>query len=102
MFDLLRARVARDDFVVSEHALQQMVARSISLQELIDAVATCELVEDYPEDPRGPSSLYLGFSRSSRPLHFQFTSPHRRILRVITVYEPDPGRWIDHRLRRQL
>jgi hypothetical protein len=36
------------------------------MKELEDALVGCDLIEDYPDDPRGASFLVLGFS-SGRP-----------------------------------
>jgi hypothetical protein len=69
---------------------------------VIDALAsTCELVEDYPDDPRGHSCLVLTFEAGARPLHvvLGFADPSHLV--VITVYEPDPKQWIDWRVRRK-
>jgi hypothetical protein len=69
---------------------------------VIDALAsTCELVEDYPDDPRGHSCLVLTFEAGARPLHVVLGVADPSHLVVITVYEPDPKQWIDWRVRRK-
>lgn len=98
--DEIRAKVGRDEFEYSRHALDQSILRHIRVDELREAICACELVEDYPEDKYGPSCLLLGFSRAGRPLHVQCSYPSRGLIKVITVYEPDPSRWIDFRIRR--
>jgi hypothetical protein len=96
----IRAKIARDEFEYSQHALDQSIVRRIGVDELREAIATCELVEDYPKDKYGPSCLVLGFTRAGRPVHVQCSYPSRDRIKVITVYEPDPSRWIDFRVRR--
>jgi len=60
-----------------------------------------EGVEDYPDDKYGPSCLILGFTRTGRPLHLQCSYPSRPLIKVITLYEPDPDLWVDFRIRKQ-
>ena len=49
-----------------------------------------EVIEDYPHDKYGPSCLVLGFTLSQRPLHIHCSYPMRPIIKIITLYEPDP------------
>lgn len=34
----------------------------ITTEELEEALKTCEIIEDYPDDPRGASCLILGLA----------------------------------------
>jgi hypothetical protein len=36
-----------------------------------------------------------------RALHVQVSCPSRPLLKIITLYEPDPGEWINLRIRRK-
>lgn len=56
-----------------------------------------EMIEDYPDDPRGPSCLILGFTARGQPLHIQCTYPPQ--IAIITAYEPDPQEWRQWRIR---
>jgi hypothetical protein len=98
--DDIYAKVARGEFEYSQHALDQSIIRDIRVEELREAISACELVEDYPDDKSGPSCLLLGFTRAGRPLHVQCSHPSRERIKIITLYEPDPSRWIDFRIRR--
>ncbi len=60
-----------------------------------------EIIEDYPDDKYGPSCLVLGFTVAGRPLHVQCSYPSRPLVKIITLYEPDSGLWIDFRERRR-
>jgi len=98
--DGIKAKFQRNEFEFSQHAVDQALLRHISVQELRDAVATAEVIEDYPTDKYGPSCLLLGFTAAARPIHTQVSYPSRPVIKVVTVYEPDPERWIDSRRRR--
>lgn len=94
-------KIALDQFEFSEHALNQSILRHISLQEVREAIATSELIEDYPNDKYGPSCLLFGFTQRRRPLHIQCSYPSRPLVKIITLYEPDPALWIDFKTRRR-
>jgi len=55
--------------IFSIHAHRQMDMRGITVREVFEALEAPELVEDYPDDPRGHNCLLLGRTRSGRPLH---------------------------------
>ena len=71
------------------------------VSEIHEAFATGEVIEDYPNDKYGPSCLVLGFTSERRPLHVQCSYPSRPLVKIITLYEPDPRLWIDYRKRRR-
>ncbi|MBM3127776.1 MAG: DUF4258 domain-containing protein [Chloroflexi bacterium] len=100
MIEQIRAKIQVGRFEFSKHAVDQTILRQISVQELREAVANGEIIEDYPEDKYGPSCLVLGFTRAGRPLHIQSSYPSRPLVKIVTLYEPDPAEWIDFRKRR--
>jgi hypothetical protein len=78
-----------------------MILRHIQIQEVHEAFANSQIIEDYPEDKYGPSCLLLGFTVGRRPIHIQCSYPSRPVMKIITLYEPDPSLWIDFRVRRK-
>lgn len=57
--------------------------------------------EDYPEDPRGHSSLLLGHGDEGRAIHV-VCGPKDEYLAIITAYLPDPTQWsADFKRRRE-
>jgi hypothetical protein len=55
----------------SRHAFRRVVERNISEQEIREAGAGAEVIENHPQDKYSPSALLLGFTRTGRALHFQ-------------------------------
>ena len=100
MIAKIRKKIASDQFEFSEHAVGQSIIRHIGVQELREAIANGEMIEDYPQDKYGPSCLILGFTPGGRPLHIQCSYPDRPLIKIITLYEPDPMRWEGFRVRR--
>ena len=83
------------------HAIRQMSRpqRMITQSEVGIVVTKGELIEDYPNDPRGHSCLMLGFGEASRPVHV-VCSPKDEYLAIITAYLPDPAQWSEDFKRR--
>jgi hypothetical protein len=96
----IRKRVAQGQFEFSQHAVDQSIIRRISVQEIRDAIAVGEVIEVYPEDKYGPSSLIFGKTDAGRPIHVQCSDPSRPVVKIVTMYEPDPALWADFKVRR--
>jgi len=87
-------KAARKRILFLPHALERMNSpdRMISREEVRMVIFYGELVEDYPDDPRGHSCLLLGFGESRRPIHV-VCAPKSEYLAIITAYLPDPDSW---------
>lgn len=96
----IRRQLTSGEFEFSHHAFRRAVERNISEQEIREAGTAAELIEDYPDDKYAPSALLLGFSAAGRALHFQVSFDDTVSTKIITIYEPDPNEWIEHRKRR--
>jgi len=96
----IQNELATGQFEFSRHAFRRVVERNISEQEIREAGAQAEVIEDYPGDKYSPSGLLLGFTRAGRALHFQVSFAVSDTTKIITIYEPDPTEWIENRKRR--
>lgn len=65
MIEQIRAKIQAGQFEFSKHAVDQSILRQISVQELREAIANGEIIEDYPEDKYGPSGARLEGTHSS-------------------------------------
>ena len=88
---------------MSSHAQRERLADDLDVVEIEQALLNGEILEQYPDDPRGASCLVLGFS-AARPIHVVLgwavrPQPARPTLRAITVYVPEPPKWSDARTR---
>jgi len=100
LLDEIRQKIETDQFEFSKHAADQTIIRRISFPEVREILANAEVIEDYPEHKYGPSCLIFCRTMAARPLHIQCSYPSRPLIKVITLYEPDPARWIDFKIRR--
>lgn len=96
----IRAKITAGQYEFSRHAVDQSIRRNITVDEGCQAIATGEVIEDYPNDKYGPSCLILGFTDGRRALHLQCSYPSRPLVKLITLYEPDPSLWTNYRERK--
>jgi len=101
MLEEIGNKILQRQYEFSKHALDQSIIRDISVAEAEEAITgRSEVIEDYPDDKYGPSCLILGFTKDGRPLHLQCSYPSRPLIKIITLYEPDPDLWVDFRIRK--
>ncbi len=94
----IREKIERYEYEISFHAEKERYAEDIAISDLENAIFTGEILEDYPDDKRGPSCLVLGYSQN-RPIHTVCGYTPMGWIRIITVYIPKLPKWIDERTR---
>lgn len=101
MLERLRALIRAGRYRITLHAEQERDADQITIDEIEQAYsdAASEMVEDYPDDPRGHSALVLAFTGSEEPLHAVW-SIHENTAILITIYRPDSKLWTNWRKRK--
>ena len=83
------------------HATQRMFQRNLSEDELIQALETGFVIENYQSDFPFPSVLVNGKTKDNRPVHLVVgIDKLSKRLYIITVYEPDSKKWLDDYNRR--
>jgi hypothetical protein len=91
--------IEKEQIRVTNHALAEAAADSLSVSQLLNENAVAEIIEQYPADRPYPSCLILGDSEG--PVHTVWAYNDANGWAVlITVYRPDPKRWVDWRVRR--
>jgi hypothetical protein len=95
----------KDRIYYSRHARDEMEseeAGEIIDTEVFEAVSTGKIIEHYPEDEPYPSCLVYGKTKKNRPLHAVCAySEDEKLSIVITVYQPNPLRWIGFTRRKK-
>ena len=99
----IRRLVTEGRYTYSKHAERERELDMIYTWELEDALKSGEIIEDYPDDPRGASCLVLGFC-GSKPVHSVCTTrsdPEELLL--ITDYDPSkrPNKWTKNYTKRR-
>ena len=100
----IRRLVRSGKYEFSKHAERERQADQITVAKFEEALTQSEIIEEYPDDPRGPSCLALGFA-GRKPIHAVCavkTDPDEVL--IITVYDPSkrPEKWTeDYRGRKE-
>lgn len=100
MIDEIIRKIRESLYEYSHHAVDQSIVRIISEKEIREAIEHGKIIENYPDDKYGPSCLIYGRAVNGRPIHVQCSYPSRTLIKIITVYEPDPALWVDFEIRR--
>ena len=98
-------RLVREQrYEVSFHAQQERLEENLDIEQIEEAIVQSgEILEQYPDDPRGESCLMPGFA-GGVAIHVVVGWATRkrddeRVLRLITVYKPTLPKWLDARTR---
>jgi hypothetical protein len=100
MRERIRVQAQEENIRITQHAQQEMTEEDITLDEVLEAVSTGTILENYPEHRRGDCCLVGGSTQSGRPVHIVCTTT-QPVLIIITVYEPRPPKWLTPTQRRQ-
>lgn len=67
---LIQSKVKAKQYRLSSHAESEREADLITVQEIEALLSdSAQIIEDYPNDPRGASCLVLGFTHDAKPIH---------------------------------
>lgn len=88
-----------ENYRYTQHATDQSIDRKIKEAEVKEAITNGEIIEEYPEDKYCPSCLIYGKTSKGRALHIQCSLPPK--ISIVTVYQPDPEKWINNKVRRK-
>lgn len=95
---MLRKLCQEDAISWTNHVLQRLIQRGISVSDVIEAIMTGEVIEDYPDDYPYPSCLVLGGNK----LHVVCGIGEGKLW-IITAYRPTLDKWEnDLKTRRRL
>ena len=110
MCDKTQSQVNLEDIVaairgkrvrITDHADEEAQLDQLTYDEIFVSVFNGEVIEDYPDDRPYPSCLVFGESSENEPIHSVWAFNQENLWAVlVTVYRPDPSRWINWRERR--
>src|SRR5438128_9480531 len=101
MFDKIRGAISAGRYRLGPHAGLRQLERDITTGDLEEAIGADEpeIIEDYPQDPRGHCCLIRGIMSGGLVLH-AVCKPSDPVF-IVTCYRPDTSIWYpDFRTRR--
>jgi hypothetical protein len=88
----------------TKHALERMIERSFSIEEIEVAVVNGTIIREYPDDKPYPSFLLL-HKNKQKTLHVVFSITEDTLgiqtSHIITIYEPDILDWNENFTERR-
>ena len=87
---------------ITDHADEEAEADRLTFDEIYFSVLYGEIMEDYPSDKPYPSCLVYGKTFGGTPVHSVWAyNEQSKWVVLVTVYRPDPDRWINWKERRR-
>jgi len=93
--DFIHNEIERQSYEIALHADDERIFEGLTIFQLEFALSDCEIIEQYPDDPRGESCLTLGFTPEETPVHVVCGKNPSGHLILITVYIPAMPKWKD-------
>ncbi|MBI3952060.1 MAG: DUF4258 domain-containing protein [Acidobacteria bacterium] len=98
--EFIRQSAALGRYELSLHADDERLEEGLTVNHIEETLRSAELLEDYPDDPRGHSCLVLGYA-GGQPVHLVCGLTKQGRLIIITVYRPTMPKWKDERTRNR-
>ena len=93
-----------EKILFSRHAKVEMENEefgTILAKDVYEAISNGKMIENYPNDEPYPSCLVFGRTGTNRALHIVCAySKENDLTIIVTVYQPDPTKWIDNERRK--
>ena len=91
----IQSLIAVGEVRISEHGYDELAEDGITVTEVVSGAASAEVIEDYPDFPKGSSVLALQTDTAGRPVHVVWGIPkgYTGPAVLVTAYRPDPTRW---------
>jgi hypothetical protein len=87
--------VAAGDVRISEHGYDALADDGLTVDEVLAGAASAQVIEEYPDYPKGPALLALQRASNGGAVHAVWGIPsgYNKPVVLVTAYRPDPGLW---------
>lgn len=82
-------KIASDKFEFTKHAVDQSALNQIQVNEIKEAIANGQLMEEYFIDKHNSSYLISGLTQAQRLIYIKCGCHTREIIKIMAVYELD-------------
>ena len=93
--DQIKSLVAKGEVCISDHGYNELAADAIFAKDVVSGMPAAEMVEDYPDFPKGPCVLVLEQDRYGKPIHavWGIAKGQTAPAVLVTAYRPTTDRW---------
>ncbi|MFT5208032.1 MAG: hypothetical protein ACI9CF_001796 [Candidatus Omnitrophota bacterium] len=99
----IRNAIQANHILITDHAHEEALEDTLTLDQIYFSAQWGEIIEDYSKDKPYPSCLIYGQTFSEEPVHSVWAyNDLTKFAVLITVYRPDPNRWINHKKRKKI
>ncbi len=93
----IRSLAAQNKVQISAHGYDELVNDDLLVRDVLNGLASCELVREYPDYGKGPCVLVLFRQADGEPVHAVWGMPKGKSSPavLVTAYRPDPAVWAD-------
>lgn len=94
MIDIETLRKANrpETIAITEHARTRLIERAITVNDVVNCIATGEIIKQYEDDKPFPSCLILGMAVNNKYIHV-VVSYDGEYIHLITAYYPNVEQW---------
>lgn len=103
-FNTVRHLIRTGSVRISEHGYDELSEDELTVKELLDGIEQAQIVEEYPDYPKGSCILLLQKDKQGSPVHVLWGIPkgHDKPVVLVTAYRPNPKLWDHNFLNRIL
>ena len=99
----IKALAIKGEVLISAHGYDELAMDDLSIRAVVSGLTGAELLEDYPDFPKGPCVLVLESDQDGQFFHAVWGIPRGSTgpAVLVTAYRPDAERWSDDFRRRK-